>query len=246
MIDEKQVPNEKLVDTTDCLEAVGVFRSWKNFLFVIALVCLLLLQAMFWLAEAGYIGTGDNPGHTTNPVVVDESQQIEKAAKEVAAEVPAPPEAEPSESVEEPAATVHPKFTINYKKAALLIRFLDFVLIFAAALYCLTLLSCLALSLLGRLGGMNHISRAFFLSLLFVVLLLPWHRLFGSAAVGALYTARELLPAVSGTGPESAFGSLIYYLRFVMYWLVVVFILIAAQVRSVHWSKAILRRLEVI
>jgi hypothetical protein len=243
MIDETQDRNEKLVDTTDCLEAVGVFRSWKNFLFVIALVCLLLLQAMFWFANAGYIAKADNPGHAADPVVVDESQQIEQAAKEVTAEVPAPPEPAAAEPAPSKAG---PRFTIDYQSAALLIRFLDFVLIIAAALYCLTLLGCLALSLLGRLGGMNHISRAFFLSLLFAVLLLPWHRFFGSAAVGAIYTAKELLPAVTEAGPETAFDSLLYYLRFVVYWLIVVLILMAAQVRSIRWSKAILRRLEVI
>ena len=31
-----------LVDTTDCLEAVSVIRCWKNLMFIIILLCLLL------------------------------------------------------------------------------------------------------------------------------------------------------------------------------------------------------------
>ncbi|MHC4212509.1 MAG: hypothetical protein ACYSWP_03945, partial [Planctomycetota bacterium] len=41
---------DNLLDTTDCLEAVSVFRGWKNFLFVITFFSLLLLQSVFWVA----------------------------------------------------------------------------------------------------------------------------------------------------------------------------------------------------
>ena len=41
---------DNLLDTTDCLEAVSVFRGWKNFLFVITFFSLLLLQVVFWMA----------------------------------------------------------------------------------------------------------------------------------------------------------------------------------------------------
>ncbi len=50
--------NEKthdMVNTTDCLEAVNAFKAMKNFLFFIVLMCLLLLQATFWLEQLGYI-----------------------------------------------------------------------------------------------------------------------------------------------------------------------------------------------
>ena len=33
-MNENQPKESSLVDTTDCLEGVGVFRGWKNFLFV--------------------------------------------------------------------------------------------------------------------------------------------------------------------------------------------------------------------
>ena len=39
----EQNRQKDLVDTTDCLEAVGVFRCWKNLFFAVILVGLLLL-----------------------------------------------------------------------------------------------------------------------------------------------------------------------------------------------------------
>ena len=54
-MNESQAKETSLVDTTDCLEAVGVFRGWKNFLFIVTIVCLLLLQASFWVVNTGYV-----------------------------------------------------------------------------------------------------------------------------------------------------------------------------------------------
>jgi len=57
--------NEKtpdMVNTTDCLEAVNAFKAMKNFLFFGVLMCLLLLQAGFWLEQLGYIDKADCQG----------------------------------------------------------------------------------------------------------------------------------------------------------------------------------------
>ncbi len=56
-----------LVETTDCLEAVGVLRGWKNFLFIIVAVCLFLQQGSFWLVDMGYTKPDDR---TTGSVSV--------------------------------------------------------------------------------------------------------------------------------------------------------------------------------
>ncbi len=66
-----------LLDTTDCLEAVGVFKGWKNFFFVILVLCIIILQASFWLVDLGMIPitpgkpAGQQPGSaiTTEPNV---------------------------------------------------------------------------------------------------------------------------------------------------------------------------------
>ena len=46
---------EDLLGTTDCLEAISVFKGWKNFLFVLAVICLVLLQICFWLVDTNVI-----------------------------------------------------------------------------------------------------------------------------------------------------------------------------------------------
>jgi len=40
---------------SDCLKAACVFRRWKNLLFIIMLLCLLLNQASFWLISTGKV-----------------------------------------------------------------------------------------------------------------------------------------------------------------------------------------------
>ncbi|HUW17721.1 MAG TPA: hypothetical protein VMW16_00295 [Sedimentisphaerales bacterium] len=260
-MNQNQGKPDNLLDTTDCLEAVGVFRGWKNSLFIIVILCLLLLQVLFWVVDLGLVGAetetatpakADVPAladKTAKPVesigtirveLPDDVNRIQKAAEQVAADSNLPAEEAEKKPDLLPA--------IKFKHVRWLIRLLDFVLIPAAILYCLTMLFCLKVSLLGRLGGINHISRAFFLSLLFLVLLLPWQLFFGAAIKGAMYTPRELVIWLNWYPAEESaiFPAVLYYLRFTGYWLLVMLLLILSQVRSVKWAKAILRRLEII
>ena len=252
----EQDQQKNLIDTTDCLEAVGVFRGWKNVLFIIIVICLLLLQVSFWLVNTGYVVTeqvcGDKaPAATSDSeqiaaAAVEAKEDIKKAAEQVAAPNK-PTEAVPQQPQPEVAK---PRFRIEFKHLAWLIRFVDFVLILAAILYCLTMLFSLKVSLLGRLGGINHISRAFFLSLVFLVLLLPWQipwrKFFAGEIIGAMYTPGGLLSSFAALKDSGIFYKIFYYLRFTGYWLVVLVLLIFSQLRSSRWAKAILRRLEVI
>jgi len=212
-MNENQAKESSLVDTTDCLEAVGVFRGWKNFLFVISL-CSLLVGA------AG-------------------PEQIKKAAEKVAID--------PNQPIKlEPKPEKRSLFERTFNRLSWLIRFFDFVLILTAVLYCLTMLFSLKVSLLGRLGGINHIARAFFLSLTFAVLLMPWQTFFPGVVVGAMYTPAELQSACAEANNYNIFATILHYLRFTGYWLLVLLLLIFAQLRGSRWAKAILRRLEVI
>jgi len=244
-MNENQTSPTNLLDTTDCLEAVAVFRSWKNLLFVVMILCLILLQASFWSVNLGIVKT-DQQAEPAEPAAVS---QIDAAAKQVAAEPNQPAEAALGTAPKEQKPQKNtPAFTIKFNQLAWLIRVLDFLLIPASILYCLTMLFALKISLIGRLGGMNHISRAFFCSLLFVVLLLPWQKFFGGVVAGAMYTPKELLDAFSSVCKEGCgfFAMVSYYSRFTAYWLLVVILLIRAQFRSARWSKTILRRLEII
>ena len=232
-MNETKPKENVLVDTTDCLEAVGVFRGWKNFLFVISLCCLLLLQASFLMVKFDLVPAGgDASAAGAGP------EQIKEAAEKITADpnqiITAIPEPQKSSL-----------FAMTFERLSWLIRFFDFVLILTAALYCLTMLFSLKVSLLGRLGGINHIARAFFLSLTFAVLILPWQRFFPGVVVGAMYTPAELQSACAKAS-DNIFALTLHYLRFTGYWLVVLLLLISAQLRSARWAKAILRRLEVI
>jgi len=238
-MNENQDQQKNLIDTTDCLEAIGVFRGWKNFLFVILILCLLLLQISFWLVNTGYVKAGDDTKSDTPAVVAEDTEQINEAAKQVTAEPNQLTEAAPQQQ------KTSPFFGIKFKHLSWLIRFVNFVLILVAILYCLTMLFSLKVSLLGRLGGINHISRAFFLSLTFLVLLLPWQRFFAGVVAGAIYTPKELLSSCAAE-TSGIFCTALFYLRFTGYWLLVLLLLIFAQVRSARWAKATIRRLEVI
>ncbi len=253
-MDAEQNQQKNLIDTTDCLEAVGVFRGWKNFLFVVILICMLLLQVSFWLVDIGYVAI-EKAGPDKAPAAVVASEQItevttktkeniKKAAEQVVATPNLPAEAAAPESESE-SAKLH--FRIKFEHLAWLIDFINFALILAAILYCLTMLFSLKVSLLGRLGGINHISRAFFISLVFIVLLLPWQKFFDGVVMGVIYTPCELAESytIETTG-GSIFGTIAYYTRFTGYWLIVLLLLIFSYIRSSRWAKAILRRLEVI
>ncbi len=242
-MNENQAGPSSLLDTTDCLEAIGVFRGWKNFFFIIAVLCLLLLQICFWAVNTGYIsakGYPCNKAQDSEAAIVggglsEDVQDVGEAAKKVAAEQSEPAEAEMEDSF----------FGITFKHLAMGIRVANAILVLAGLLYCLTILLSLKVSLVGRLGGMNHISRAFFLSLVMLILLLPWQRVFGGVVLGAIYSPCELVKWSSAETPH-IFGIILYYLRFSGYWLLILLLLIFSQLRSGRWTKSILRRLEVI
>jgi hypothetical protein len=248
-----QTKQGNLVETTDCLEAVGVFRGWKNFLFIIIVLCLLLLQASFWLVNTGYIKLGASTDSALPAPAVEGLEQLDKAPMEPTAEEDETPPDETAVELIQPIVDEtagldqesKSLFGVTFEHVVWLIRFANGVLILTATLYLLTTLFSLKVSLIGRLGGINHISRAFFLSLVMLVLLLPWQRFFDSVVVGAMYTPEELVEWCT-TETNGIFGIVIHYLRFTGYWLLVLLLLMFSQLRSSRWAKAILRRLEVI
>ena len=248
-MDEIQDRQDNLVDTTDSLEAVGVFKGWKNFLFVIVILCILLLQACFWLVKTGYVKTnGDTKGNT--PAAAKGTEQIKAAAAKVTSEPNQPTETalqEPNEPAKA-AAKQRPRWLIEIKfeHLRIVIKLVNFVLILTATLYCLTILFSLKVSLVGRFGGINHIARAFYLSLIMLVLLLPWQRFFAGTALGAIYSPEELRSACAAAKDYNIFYTCLHYLRFTGYWLLILLLLIFSQLRTMRWAKAILRRLEVI
>ena len=212
-MNQNQTGKSDLLDTTDCLEAVGVFRTWKNVLFVIVVICLILLQVSFWLVNTGYIKI-DERAKTDKLAVADSNAVATVAEANEAKKISQPPQ--------------HALFGVTFKHLAWLIRIVNAVLVLAAALYCLMMLFSLKVSLVGRLGGISHISRAFILSLVAFILLLPWQKVFGYVVVGAIYTPCELVRCCGccAQGCCGIFGTILFYLRFSGYWLLIVLLLI--------------------
>ena len=240
-MNENQTGPNSLLDTTDCLEAIGVFRGWKNFFCVIIIICLLLLQMSFWVVNLDYI-RGEYPGGKTQSALaggaVRDIQSAADANDVTAALV---------EDEGELGSVVIKKslFGVTFTHLAMGIRVVNAILILVATLYCLTVLLALKISLVGRLGGINHICRAFFLSLIMLLLLLPWQRIFSGVVIGAIYTPYELAKWTSA-GTDTIFDIVLFYLRFSGFWLLILLLLICSQLRSGRWTKTILRRLEVI
>lgn len=255
-----------IVDTTDCLEAVNAFKGMKNILFFGVLICLLLVQAVFWLEQFGCIdktacvcesgrivcsdasvGAGSTDSAPDTSEIIEAQAQL--ATEQVGAESNQP--AESTDTVEGGEAGVKKvvsrlKFTLKCRQACFLVWACNFILIIAATLYCLVLLMSIKISLVGRLGGINHICRAFILSVFGLVLLLPWQKLFAGVVAGAIYTPQELLCSAAPTAEDTVVSQVLYYLRFVVLWLVTFLLFIFAQFRSARWANATLRRLGMI
>jgi hypothetical protein len=228
-MNEGPINQSHMIETTDCLEAVGVFRGWKNFFFLMVVICLVLAQVSFWLVDLKFVAVpASTAAESMAPAVVD-------------ANTPAADSAVPADS--QPKTGLLKKLTFGH--LARTIDLVDGILIVTAALYCMAMFFSLMVSLIGRLGGINHISRAFFLSLIMVVLVVPWQNLLDSSVIGVVYTPADLIAWFSSKG-ESTLKMVLYYLRFAGYWLVVMLLLIMSQTRSARWTKSILRRLEII
>lgn len=159
----------------------------------------------------------------------------------------------PPETVEtpqQPAEVVsqEPKepFRISCRFAGVVVAVCNFLVLTGAILYCLCMLMCLKISLAGRLGGINHMTRAFFVSLLLVVVLIPWQRLLPGVLLGAVWLPGELICGGCEKAGASTFWKVLFYARFVGLWVVVMWLLFWAQIRSAKWAQATLRRLGIV
>lgn len=300
MEDNKQPKAPDLIDTTDCLEAIGAIRSMKNFLFAVIMLCLIITGIIFWLDRAGRI---DKTGCTccgtcsqvsgvcsavaakTGNLVVDTpaaKEAVQSDVVEAASQITAlaeslqeatdsvtASETTPAQTIEQPAAepaadkpqtealpqqTAQDDATLpailrvrpSCYTVMMVVKACNFILVIAATMYCLMLLMSLKISLTGRLGGINHISRAFFISLFALVILLPWQVLLPGVVTGAIYQPKELLCEWSAKAKLSNFWLVMCYLRFVTLWLVVVWLFVWSQVRAGKWARATLRRLGLV
>lgn len=286
---EQNSSSANMVDTTDSLEAVNVFKSMKNFTFWLILLSLLVLLGLFLMAKLGRIqesavteepqstsvetslqgailplaavpaqpeGTEEESSETREKAQSEESyvpiaEQAREITNEEMAETGQEDTDEPLRAESESDEPTKPlldmdKFHLTPKQAVVLINVFNYVCLFSAAFYSLTLLFCLKISLTARLGGIKHIARAFFLSMFAFLFLFPWQAILPRMMVGALYLPSELIGEKSwlAKGPEAS--GFLMILRFVGLWLVVFVLYVWSQFRSMKWAQAILKRLGIV
>jgi hypothetical protein len=260
---EDSKKQDMLLETTDSLEAIATLKSNKNFFFIVCFICLFLLQVCFWLMFTEHIAADANDtlssvarsAETTTTVtsaaqqtvtVESSSAKIEQTAQTLTAE---PNVAKVAKT--EPNAIWH-KYAndlahvkIRFSQLSWVIRICDYLLIVSAMMYSLTLLFGLKISLVARLGGISHITKAFFVSLFMIVMLLPWQVMFRGVIVGAIYTPSELLASwqafAAGNFAEKSF----MFIRYTGLAIVVILLLVWAQLKSMRWSKNTLKRLGI-
>jgi hypothetical protein len=270
-MDDMGSKRDDIVGTTDYLEAITVFKTAKNFLFVITVLALVLLLACFFLANSRY-AKYDSGAVTPPASMVGLAKDIEKLAAVAAVQVgvvssdqPAVTEAnvprsaamtkpmasgtaeakEPAQPAVGEAKAPVKLVKVKFEWIAWTVRVSDFAAIVSVSLYSLILVFCMKVSLVGRLGGINHIARAFVWSLVALVFILPWQNYFGGVLAGAVFTASELKDACTMVGPRDVLEQVFFYVRFAGLPAAVILMMLAAQIRSVRWAKATLRRLGV-
>jgi hypothetical protein len=274
-MDDTNSKRDDIVGTTDYLEAITVFKAAKNFMFVVTVVGLAMMLVCFFLANSKYTsfeGTIAEQQVASEGTLAREIEQIAAmAASQVEAaaatadqagpnvppsaamtrplesgtvETVAVPEAAGSAAEATKPAPAKP-FTIRFQWIAWALRVGTFALVVTATLYSLILVFCLKISLVGRLGGINHVARAFIWSLVAVVFLLPWQKYFGGVLAGAIFTPTELMAACTRVAGRDVLERIFFYTRFVALPLAVLLMMLAAQARSIRWAKATLRRLGV-
>ena len=189
----------------------------------------------------------DEPLEQVPTIIADKITADAEAATDDAVDQP-PDTQQPPESAEPDSdrKSVAQMLTPKGRHIAALIKTCNFILVITVTLYSLILLMILKISLTGRLGGINHISRALFISLFALVLLLPWQLCFPSVIAGVMYTPKELLCSCNASTAPTVVAIIFSYLRFTGMWLIEILLILFAQLRSMRWSKATLRRLGII
>ncbi len=245
-----------LPDAADSLEAVSAFKSFKNLTFLISFICLIVLQAAFWMNYLDLIDKTDCLCPEPQPVsteIAGEPSVAEQAtahamqaATQAAGEAPESSTSGNLAGIFDISAIVSTLGNPTCGQMFCVIAICNCILFIAVILFSLDLLISLKISIVGRLGGINHIARAFLLSLFLLVLVVPWQVCLPGMVVGAIYTPEELLCTDVVTCEDPLADRVFYFGRFTGLWAIVTILLLAAQIRSVRWSRSIVRRLRIL
>src|SRR5665213_1084000 len=219
-----------LAVAADYADAMLVARFWKNLLFLVLFLLLLIQIAVFFVVRF----------HTHTDAGVT---QLTAASQ--------------------PAMFANQDLT---NELYWLINATDFLAIIASMVLTAVTLLIMGIMLVGRLIGVTHVTRAFILSVLLLVLLFPWQSIWNYPSAGTLQTEpaamedtltgpRFGLPGVLYTWPELQHhahfrtnpptAAILGWGRFVGWPVVAIIILLMVQARSSRGLKFALGEAEI-
>jgi hypothetical protein len=206
-----------LSDNHDALEAYRIFRWARNWLFIIIFLCLILVQGAFWIVDRGGLEqVVENRLISFQPLQSAGEQSADEQSGEVLGDL-----------------------------VRIILKLCNAILVFTLVLYFLVQIIAMNIAVVGRLGGLASSSKAIFLSLIMVVLILPWDSWYGGANSSVLFSYADLMKTQLQLDAESpALGGRMvgYYFRFVGMWLIMLALLFLAQVFSGKaWKQALHR-----
>ena len=127
-----------IVDVTDSLEAVSIFRAWKSLFLLILIVCMFLIQGIFWITDLGLVDTSQTDPNAIRPAQTGASES--------------PSEMTPAEpaSASDAGKVLSGVTPLHLTRALGLINSIAFLV---AVLFCLTLMFSMLITIVSRLGG---------------------------------------------------------------------------------------------
>ncbi len=240
-------------DKNDALEAFNSFSGARNlFFWLFLLIPLVVVQAEFWMVDRGWTGTGQTQTNTeqtqtdTGQTQTDEVKapaNVEKEAPDLEKADVATVGANDNTPAEKDACETRTSEEMDSLQAGL-IKTSNYVLTFAAVIYCLTLLIGMKLALIGRLGGLAESSKALFLSLIVMVLIMPWQQVMPAGIYGTLFSYQDIVEncrQIKQMNTPQEY--VLHYGRFSGLWGLTMLLLIVAQWRSCRAVRKIRRRL---
>lgn len=233
-------------DKNDALEAFNSFSGARNlFFWLFLLIPLVVVQAQFWMVDRGWTCTGQMQTNTeqTQTDEVKAPANVEKEAPDMEKADVATVGANDNTPAEKNACETRTSEEMDSLQAGL-IKTSNYVLTFAAVIYCLILLIGMKLALIGRLGGLAESSKAFFLSLIVMVLIMPWQQVMPAGIYGTLFSYQDIVEncrQIKQMNTPQEY--VLHYGRFSGLWGLTMLLLIVAQWRSCRAVRKIRRRL---
>jgi hypothetical protein len=233
-------------DKNDALEAFNSFSGARNlFFWLFLLIPLVVVQAQFWMVDRGWTGTGQTQTYAEQ-AKTDNAQEpvnVEKETPDLEKADVAAVGANDNTPAEKDACETRTSQEMDSLQAGL-IKTSNYVLTFAAVIYCLILLIGMKLALIGRLGGLAESSKALFLSLIVMVLIMPWQQVMPAGIYGTLFSYQDIIEncrQIKQMNTPQEY--MLHYGRFSGLWGLTMLLLIAAQWRSCRAVRKIRRRL---